>query len=52
MGETEDNISLVNHLVLVSLCVFVCHYPTLEKPGAQNIAAFENQANQCKLTDH
>ena len=38
---------------------FVCpcynrrtHYPTLEKPGAQNITACENQGKQCKLSDH
>ena len=39
MGEAEDNICPVNHLVLVSLCVLVIigeHYLTLEKPGAQN----------------
>ena len=44
-----------------SLCfgLFLCpcysrrtHYPTLEKPGAQNIAACENQGKQCKLSDH
>ena len=28
------------------------HYPTLEKPGAQNIAACENQGKQRELSDH
>ena len=28
------------------------HYLTLEKLGAQNIAACENQGKQCKLSDH
>ena len=27
-------------------------YPTLEKPGSQNIVACENQGKQCKLSDH
>ena len=38
---------------------FVCpsysrrtHYPTLEKPGVQNIAACINQGKQRKLSDH
>ena len=55
MGETEDKISPVDHLVLVSLCVLVIigtHYPTLEKLGAQNITACENQCKQCELSDH
>ena len=37
MDETEDTISLVDHLVLVSLCPFYSrrpHYLTLEKLGA------------------
>ena len=28
------------------------HYPTLEKPGVQNVAACKNQGKQHKLTDH
>ena len=38
-GETKDNIFVVDHLVLVSLCVLVIvgeHHSTLEKPSAQN----------------
>ena len=37
---------------------FVCpcynrrKHPTLEKPGAQNITAYENQGKQCELSDH
>ena len=38
---------------------FVCpcysrrtHYPTLENPGVQNIAACENQGKQRQLSDH
>ena len=36
---------------------FVCHsrrthYPTLEKPGAQNIAAYGNPGKQRELSDH
>ena len=40
-AETDENISLVHHLVLVSSCVLgpcysrKTHYPTLEIPGAQ-----------------
>ena len=47
-------------LSLITLFWFLClscysrriHYPTLEKPGAQNIAACKNQGKQCKLNDH
>ena len=28
------------------------HYPTKEKPHAQNITVIENQVKQCKLSDH
>ena len=28
------------------------HYTTLDKPGAQNIAACENQSKQCELSEH
>ena len=28
------------------------HYPTLEKHGAQNIAAYKNQGKQYELSDH
>ena len=28
------------------------HYPTLEKPGAQNIAAYQNQGKLRELNDH
>ena len=28
------------------------HYPMPEKPGAQNIAACENQGKQTKFSDH
>ena len=28
------------------------HYPTLEKPGAQNVAACEKQGKQRELSDH
>ena len=44
MGDREDTISLVDHLVLVSSgrCYSRrTHYPTLEKPVAQNLAARE-----------
>ena len=52
--HTEDNFSPVDHLVLVSLCPCYdrTHYPTLEKPGAQNITACENQGKQSELSDH
>ena len=50
----ENNISLVDHLVLVFSCP--CYsgraHPMLEKPGAQNIAAFENESKRRELTDH
>ena len=53
--ETEDNVSPVDPL----FSFFVCpcyrrrtHYPTLEKSGAQNIAACENQGKQRELIDH
>ena len=48
MGETEDNISLVDHLVLVSLCVLLI----VTKLGSQNIAGCENQGKQRRLSDH
>ena len=53
LPETEDSISLSDHLVLVSSCI-PCyhrrtHYPLLEKPKT---AAFEKQGKQCKLSDH
>ena len=38
MSKTEDNISFVDHLVLVSSCVLVITkhtIQTLQKPGAQ-----------------
>ena len=56
MGETRDNISLDYQLVLVSSCALVCysrtHYPMLEKPDGQNIAAYENQGTQWEFSDH
>ena len=55
MVVMEDNISLVDHLVLVCLCPFYIrrtHYPVLEKRGTQNIAVCENQGKQSKLSDH
>ena len=45
-GETEDNIYLVDHLVLAPSGPCYSRrtpYLALEKPGAQNIAACENQ---------
>ena len=56
-GETEDNVSLLDHL---SSCFgfFVCpcysqrpSYPML-KISAQNIPEWENQGKQCELSDH
>ena len=34
------------------LCFGRIHYPTLEKPGAQNIAACKNQGKQHEFIDH
>ena len=31
---------------------WITHYPRLEKPGAQNIAACEKQGKQSKFSDH
>ena len=28
------------------------HYPTLEKPGAQNITVCKNQSKECEFSDH
>ena len=56
MVETEDNISLVDHLVLVSSFIFLIvgeffTFSMLEKHGAQNIAVFE-KCKQWELSDH
>ena len=56
MGETENNISVIDNLVLVSSCVLACYSkktrPMLEKPGFQNTAVCENQGMQRKSSYH
>ena len=56
MVETEDDISLVDHFVLVSSFIFLIAgefftFSMLEKHSAQNIAVFE-KCKQRELSDH
>ena len=52
----QDNISLVDHLVLVSLCALVIVREHIqknpEKLATQKKAVCENQGKQRELTDH
>ena len=55
MGETEDYFSWWSPCLSFFMCPCYnrrAHYPTLEKHGAQNITARENQDKQHELSDN
>ena len=55
MGETEETISLVDHLVLVSSYVFVMAGDRItqrKKNMVLKIWQCENKGKQCQLSDH